>query len=181
MYYSDKALVVPEGVRAYTVTVDGVDINEGTVYEAGATIPAGEGVVLEGAAGSYQFVIDTESAAQPSEENMLKGSDEAAETTGGDKYYKLTVKKIDGENLAGFYYGAKDGGAFINGAHKAYLVVSEEAAAKFYVFDGQATGINTVAKIAEEGVIYNLQGVRVDAQNMVKGIYVVNGKKVVIK
>ncbi len=181
LYYSDKALVVPEGVRAYTVTVDGVDIIEGTVYEAGATIPAGEAVVLEGAAGSYQFVIDTESAAQPSEDNMLKGSDEAAETTGGDKYYKLTVKKVNGEDLAGFYFGATDGGAFINGAHKAYLAVSEEAAAKFYVFNSSVTGINTIAKVAEEGAIYNLQGVRVDAQNIVKGIYVVNGKKVVIK
>jgi len=181
LYYSDKALVVPEGVRAYTVTVDGVDIIEGTVYEAGATIPAGEAVVLEGAAGSYQFVINTESAAQPSEDNMLKGSDEAAETTGGDKYYKLTVKKVNGEDLAGFYFGATDGGAFINGAHKAYLAVSEEAAAKFYVFNSSVTGINTIAKVAEEGAIYNLQGVRVDVQNMVKGIYVVNGKKVVIK
>ena len=111
----------------------------------------------------------------------MKGTDEAAETTGGDKYYKLTVKKVNGEDLVGFYYGANDGAAFVNGAHRAYLAVTG-AAAKYYVFNGEATGINSIEKaVAADGAIYNLQGVRVDAQNMVKGIYVVNGKKVVIK
>ena len=180
LYYSDESLIVPEGVRAYTVTVDGVNIIEDKEYVAGETIPVGEAVVLEGAPGSYQFTVDN-IIGHPSANNMLKGSDKAEETTGGDKYYKLTVKKINGENLVGFYYGAEDGAAFTNAPHKAYLAVSEEVAAKFYLFNGEATGINTIAKVAEDGVVYNLQGVRVDAQNMVKGIYVVNGKKVVIK
>ncbi len=179
LYYSDKALVVPSGIKAYTIgRIDSKNVvKKGTEYAKGETIPAGEAVILEGTPDVYSFVIDAESTSAPTEGNLLKGSDEAAQTTGGDKYYKLAVK----DDVVGFYYGAEDGGAFENGAHKAYLAVSEEAAAKFYVFDGQATGINTVAKITEEGAIYNLQGVRVDAQNMVKGIYVVNGKKVVIK
>ena len=179
LYYSDKALVVPSDVKAYTIgRIDSKNVvKKGTEYAAGETIPAGEAVVLEGKAGSYSFVIDHESTAAPTEGNLLKGSDEAAETTGGDKYYMLSSK----EGVVGFYYGAEDGGAFTNGAHKAYLAITG-AAAKFYVFDGEATGINAVENaIAADGAIYNLQGVRVDAQNMVKGIYVVNGKKVVIK
>lgn len=183
LYYSDKALVVPEGVTAFTVLgVNEQQIQQGTIYEAEQTIPAGEAVVLEGAAGSYKFTIDTESTAEPTVYNALKGSDEAAETTGGGKYYKLTVKKINGEDLVGFYFGAADGAAFTNGAHKAYLVVEDEAAAKYYAFAGQATGINAVSKVAvNNGAIYNLQGVRVNSENLTKGIYVVNGKKYVIK
>ncbi len=183
LYYSDKALVVPEGVTAFTVLgVNEQQIQQGTIYEAEQTIPAGEAVVLEGAAGSYKFTIDTESTAEPTPYNALKGSDEAAETTGGGKYYKLTVKKINGEDLVGFYFGAADGAAFTNGAHKAYLVVEDEAAAKYYAFAGQATGINAVSKVAvNNGAIYNLQGVRVNSENLTKGIYVVNGKKYVIK
>lgn len=183
LYYSDKALVVPEGVTAFTVLgVNEQQIQQGTRYEAGQTIPAGEAVVLEGAAGSYKFTIATESTAEPTPYNALKGSDEAAETTGGGKYYKLTVKKINGEDLVGFYFGAADGAAFTNGAHKAYLVVEDEAAAKYYAFAGQATGINAVSKVAvNNGAIYNLQGVRVNSENLTKGIYVVNGKKYVIK
>ena len=182
LYYSDKALVVPERVSAFTIIgINEQQIQRGTVYETGQTIPAGEAVVLEGAAGSYQFVIDAESTAQPTAENMLKGSDEAAETTGEGKFYKLTVKKVNGEDLVGFYYGAADGAAFTNAAHKAYLVVEEEVAAKFYVFNAETTGINTIAKVANDGQIYNLQGVRMNGDKLTKGIYVVNGKKVVIK
>ena len=84
--------------------------------------------------------------------------------------------------MVGFYFGAADGAAFTNGAHKAYLVVEDEAAAKYYAFAGQATGINAVSKVAvNNGAIYNLQGVRVNSENLTKGIYVVNGKKYVIK
>ena len=179
LYYSDKALIVPSGVKAYTIgRIDSKNVvKKGTEYASGETIPAGEAVVLEGTPDVYSFVIDNESTAVPSDGNLLKGTDEAAETTGGDKYYKLTVK----DDVVGFYYGAEDGAAFTNGAHKAYLAVTGQTAAKFYLFNGEATGINTIAKVAEDGVVYNLQGVRVDTQNMTKGIYVVNGKKVVIK
>lgn len=180
LYYSDKALIVPSGIKkAYTIkSVDSNNvIKRGTEYAVGETIPAGEAIVIEGNPDIYQFIIDSESDAQPTEGNLLKGSDEAETTTGGGKYYMLS--KVG--DTVGFYYGAEDGAAFTNGAHKAYLVVDDAVDAKFFLLDGEATGINTIAKVAEDGAIYNLQGVRVDAQNMVKGIYVVNGKKVVVK
>lgn len=181
MYYGDKALVVPSGVKAYTIgRIDSKNIvKKGTEYAAGETIPAGEAVVLEGKAGTYSFVIDNESTAAPTEGNLLKGSDEAAETTGGDKYYMLSTK----EGVVGFYYGAEDGAAFTNGAHKAYLAVSgAAAAANYFVFDGEATGINAIGKVvANNGKVYNLQGIEMNADNLTKGIYVINGKKVVIK
>lgn len=44
------------------------------------------------------------------------------------------------------------------------------------------TGVNTVgAEINAEEVIYNLQGVRVSGDNLSKGIYIINGKKVLVK
>lgn len=181
LYYGDKALVVPSGVKAYTIgRIDSKNVvKKGTEYAAGETIPAGEAVVLEGKPGTYSFVIDNESTAAATEGNLLKGSDEAAETTGGDKYYMLSTK----EGVVGFYYGAEDGAAFENGAHKAYLVVSgAAAAANYFVFDGEATGINAIGKVvANNGKVYNLQGIEMNADNLTKGIYVINGKKVVIK
>lgn len=181
LYYGDKALVVPSDVKAYTIgRIDSKNVvKKGTEYAAGETIPAGEAVVLEGKPGTYSFVIDNESTAAPTEGNLLKGSDEAAETTGGDKYYMLSTK----EGVVGFYYGAEEGAAFTNGAHKAYLAVSgAAAAANYFVFDGEATGINAVSKVvANNGKVYNLQGIEMNADNLTKGIYVINGKKVVIK
>ncbi len=181
LYYGDKALVVPSGVQAYTIgRIDSKNIvKKGTEYAAGETIPAGEAVVLEGKPGTYSFVIDNESTAAPTEGNLLKGSDEAAQTEGGDMYYKLTVKDCN----VGFYWGADNGAAFENGAHKAYLAVSgAAAAANYFVFDGEATGINAIGKVvANNGKVYNLQGIEMNADNLTKGIYVINGKKVVIK
>ena len=178
LYYSDKAFKFPANVTASYISA----VSENGLIEMEAIgneeriIPAGTGVILQGKPNKYEFTVVNVNMTAP-DDNLLKGTDEAAETTGGDKYYKLTVKN----DVVGFYYGAEDGAAFTNGAHKAYLAVTG-AAAKYYVFNGEATGINAVEKaIAADGAIYNLQGVRVDAHNMVKGIYVVNGKKVVIK
>ena len=49
------------------------------------------------------------------------------------------------------------------------------------VIEGETTGINTVetAAEAEDGVVYNLQGVRVNGAQ--KGIYIKNGKKFIVK
>jgi hypothetical protein len=42
-----------------------------------------------------------------------------------------------------------------------------------------ATAINTVKTTSEQGVVYNLQGQQV--MQPTKGLYIINGKKVVIK
>ena len=49
-----------------------------------------------------------------------------------------------------------------------------------YVAKNTATGVNALgADIANGAVVYNMQGVRV--QNVKKGLYIVNGKKVLVK
>lgn len=64
---------------------------------------------------------------------------------------------------------------------RAYLQVKDEAAEVKLFIDGMATGIESIngtAK-AEDGHIYSLAGQRVGKAQ--KGIYIVNGKKVVVK
>ena len=180
LYYSDKALAVPEGVTASTASVADKNI---TLKDTKGFVPAGTGVVLNGEQGEYTFLVVPESTAEPIKGNMLSGSDEAATTTGGGKYYMMSLDK-NGENV-GFYYGAAKGGAFTNGAHKAYLVVPDATAGakSFYLFSDAVTdGIGAVesTRFNTQGAeIYNLNGQRVSTPQ--RGIYIINGKKVLVK
>ena len=184
LYYSDMNLIVPEGVTATTYKVAEGSLAESKTYEPNDVIPAATGVVLYTVKpATYSFTI-TSQAGEADADNMLQGTDAATTISeAGYKYYILSKSK-DGQKI-GFYYQNEDGSAVNNGAHKAYLPVPEAAAggAKGWSFDGEATGIRSIEAGAgvENAVIYNLSGVRMNSQNLPKGIYIVNGKKMVVK
>lgn len=93
--------------------------------------------------------------------------------------YEACYVLHNGSNGVGFYQ-LKGNGTI--GAHKAYMVINTSAPAKeFYLLDNSLTGISTVKQSESQAdeVIYDLQGRRIT--NPVKGLYIVNGKKVVIK
>lgn len=181
LYYSDRALTVPGGATANTYKLteatSGAKLSLSKSYTAGSIIPAGTAVLVNAANGEYTFTVGTTDETADAE-NALKGTDEDAQTEGGQVYYMFS----GGSNGLGFYWGAANGAAFTNKAHKAYVAytTSEAAGAKsFLAFDfGSTTGINSVK--AEEGsqqnsVLYNLSGQRVDKS--FKGIVVKDGHK----
>lgn len=76
--------------------------------------------------------------------------------------------------------------ATINAFHAFYQAAEGQAAPAKISFEGEATGINNVAAATvANGAVYDLSGRRVAEKlagaSLVKGIYVVNGKKVVVK
>lgn len=184
LYYGTKNLTVPTDMEAYTVKVT-TKVERSTTYNAGDVIPAGTGVVLKAAQGTYEFTEAAEAPAKD-EANMLRGSDVKATTTGGTYYYALTLDK--NKQNPGFYWMVENGGAYKAGAHKAYLALDEtfanlaEGSAKgFLALPGDETdGIGQIefGQTGNAG-IYNLNGQKVNKAQ--KGIYIVNGKKVVIR
>ncbi len=179
LYYSDRALVVPENVAAYTYKVTNGKLDESYLYNAGETIPAATGVVLKAAPGEYTFAA-SQKAGDVDADNLLKGSDEATQTTGGAVYYKLSLNKAGDANSVGFYYGAADGAAFTNGAHKAYLALPAASGVRAFLFNGNTTtGIQNAIANNAASQVYDLQGRRV--QSAQKGLYIINGKKVLVK
>lgn len=192
LYYSDKDLIVPSGVKAmtYKLTTSGDDIRILDTYEAGDIIPKDCGVVLQALNESdktqtFHFAEGTALDVAP-EDNILYGSDEPTMTNeiveGDNLYYVLSTDK-NGENV-GFYWGAKKGAAFMNGAHKAFLAIPKSSGvnASSFVFD-ELTGIRAITVDSTEGAegVYTLSGMRIDGKQLPKGIYIVNGKKMVIK
>jgi len=140
----------------------------------GKTVPANTGLLIEGIAGTCAIPVAASGTADVSANDLVGTTVEATldATTG----YVLM-----GSPAVGFYKNNND---FTLGANTAYLPADFAGAdaRDFFGFDysGEATGINAVegAKQSMEGV-YNLNGQRVAQPT--RGLYIVNGRKVVVK
>ena len=190
-YYTSDAYAMPKGVTGYTITDNnGSELTMKEAYTEGEIVPAQTALVLKGEAGKYSFLPTTSTQITPAD-NKLHGSDVAAEThvDGTNvKYYKLSYDS-KGANL-GFYWGAENGAAFTNSAHKAYLaldgttLLSQKQGFSFAdLMNGLTTSINQAnAANAAKQSIFDINGRRVNSWNgAAKGIYIVNGQKVLVK
>ena len=184
LYYGDKNLVVPPYVTATAYSVDGKKLQVVKTYESKDVIPAGTGVVLTSENGNtYKFSISDE-IGEPATGNMLRGSDEAQTTTGGDRYYMLSLNADKDPSSVGFYYAKANGAAFTNGAHKAYLALSAAQAKAFSYPFNETDGIETITNEHHKttnGIWYTIDGKRLSGQPTQKGVYIVDGKKMIIK
>lgn len=167
-------VVAPADVKVYTAKV-----NEAksavvlTEVPAGSVIAKGTPVLVGAEEGSYTFEASAGEATTVAD-NDLKAA--TADTKGdGSTIYALVEQ--DGEAV---FAPLKEGVAVSVG--HAYLVLPEASAARFYSiqFGGETTGINEVNAAAKaDGAYYTLQGVK--TSKAAKGVYIHNGKKVVIK
>ncbi len=167
---------------------------------------SGQGAYLvKGAAGEYTFPTAEEGTVTDLGENMLISTGmgdvsaddmlaiaKAATNHEGDfKFYKLSLNGKGEAGSVGFYWGAAKGAAFnYTKAHQAFLAVpqtgesiesGDDVAA--YLFDGDKTGIYNVMATESESNddTYTLSGIRVENKQLPKGIYIKNGKKVVVR
>lgn len=181
LYYSGRAIKIPTGLTAYTMKVENGKIVKSRAYSEGETLPKATAVILRGKPGKYNLDTSTEEGTTDNN-NQLKGSDAKANTTGndGDFFYMLANK--DGEGV-GFYWGAENGAAFLNGEHKAYLAIPKtdtygSAAKPCYVFtEDAATAIGKTNDNETKPASYTLDG-RLCPRGA-KGIVISNGRKTI--
>ena len=161
-----KATPVGE-LETYVVT--GVSGSAVTLEEI-PHIPAGEGVILKGTPGTT-YTIPVFQHGYTVSTNLLKISD--GNVKGGDGIYALAEKS----GTVGFYKVAAE--VYIPRG-KCYLNTNTSAP-DYLSFDLGATGIEAMetAKTVENSEFYNLAGQRVAQPT--KGLYIVNGRKIVIK
>ena len=157
------------GLKAYKATVSGSTV---TFSEVKGKVPAKGGLLLKAAAqGEYTISV---SADEPTEfNNALVGVIKATDKAAG--IYVL----MDGAQGVGFY---KTVNTFEVGDNTAYLPADVVAGARTFIgFDeeGEATGIETIERVQTTDTFFNLNGQRVAAPQ--KGLYIVNGKIVILK
>lgn len=192
-FVTDVPYVMPKGACGYAVTVApqaGV-ITKAEAYTEGEQVPAQTALLIGGALGTnyYPAVLKEDVTATYSGENYMEGRRTAEGYTNSQKgvavyYYKLA---LNNESKPGFYYGVAGGAAFqLTKPTTAYLAVPQSITpVNGYLidFDGEETGISTIAPTNgnADGAIYNLNGIRMTQtlRNLPKGVYIVNGKKVI--
>lgn len=181
-FYTDKNYVLPQGLTAFGYTsIDGNTLTKSVEYVAGDIVPANTAVVVKGAKGSYNYYNTEETATKTIEKNLLKGvtTDTRFEATSGVKRYILT--RADDGILA--FYRTNSGTINVK-ANRAYLEVPTAMAVASFSLEGSATGINNVVTTAAKQGIYTISGVRLNAtttKELPAGIYIVDGKKVIVK
>lgn len=157
------------GVTAYIAKAK--DDQNVTLTEI-SKVPANTGIVVSAAAGTYAIPTLSDGA-DDTTGNLLKPWLTAG-TPSDSKYYTLAVS---GGNPV---FRLSNGGTLAAG--KSYLVVSGTAAPSLGVdFGSETTGVSEVRSQKEDvrGEYFNLNGQRVAQPT--KGLYIVNGKKVVVK
>ena len=153
-------VTIPEGVEAYYVSAVSTTA---TLTQVETAIPAGAPVLLKAAEGTYTFTQAASAAAIDG--NRLKISD-------GEAMNVLVL--YNGDQGVGFYNWSTE-----LPAGKVYLDVPAPGRDFIGFSFGEATGINAVESAKENGAVYNLAGQRVAQPT--RGLYIVNGKKVVMK
>jgi len=174
--YAPVALTIPSGVKAYYVSA--LTSTEATLTEISTTIPANTGVILYAnvdAATTYNFNITT-GGTDVSSSNKLSG---VIATTAFDDNVAYTLQQQYGGTAVGLFPKAAGNLA----GFKAYMLASQlSAGVKGLVFSFEdADGISQIenGELQIENAIYNIAGQRVTKPT--KGLYIKNGKKVIIK
>lgn len=176
-YYLPFAAKAPEGVTAYAGTINNGNVQL-TEY-ANGVIPANKGVVLVSDTKTTATFTLADASEVAEQENDLKGvlTETVLNSVEKSDQVRIFSKK---DNVAGFY--KPNSGITSLAANKAYIMApTNEGALVLNFAGGEVTGINqaTINATEANAPIYDLTGRRV--AKAVKGIYVKNGKKFIVK
>lgn len=195
--YLNNGAAVPAGCKVYEFAVDEADANKVVLKETAAINALTPYIVYNGNDEAAELVSETTGGDinfQAADNAKVVGNLNAIGTfdyfTGNDK--DVTVYGIQKENGADGKLTLKKVTTAAVCPFRVYFTVSgnDEAAAKAITFDieGTATGIKDIHAVdaAKAGNVYSIDGKLVKAnaattEGLSKGVYVINGKKYVVK
>lgn len=202
--YFDRPFVMPEGLcgaviagaKEHTLLID-------YQYEAGDIVPARTGLLLKKADEAQEdtkirFHIYPElSNVTPKVvvgENYLNGwannkfrgvSYESYMIPRQDNTWFYMLSRDQNHERIGFYWGAENDGPFWTHSNRAYLALPANMPSPVSAFRLDEQGVTGIEAVDSEDnaskKVYTLDGRRVKGTPLSKGIYVVNGQKVIVK
>ena len=176
---------IPEGVTCYTAEVK-LDKNVASMTAIkGNVLPANTPVIVTAESDTYTFTSTDETAVAP-EVNEFAGTLYPKYITPGETTCYVLAKKDGNVGLYKASLNKNDGTAFLNNANKVYLPVpvadTKAPRALVFRFGGEGTTEIEPSTLNSQPstIIYDLTGRRI-TEIVEKGIYIVNGKKVIVK
>ena len=188
MYYENNDVELADGMKAFTLSL----VEDGGIYklrfnEIGNTVPHNTAVMIKGTPNTeyhpllYSTAATTANNLTPlNDDNALYGTEtEAMQSKGAGRYYKLANDPTKGMR---FYWGAANGAAFTNSAHKAYLFIPASSPASItseFLFTDDATAVSLISEdnyTNKAKKIYDITG-RAQGNSHSNAINIVNNKK----
>jgi len=172
-FCSDYALdFTGSDVKAYIVTGD-----EGSAItkQAVTTVAAGTPLLLNASEGDHNITIAAEGDDYSTTNKLQRGAGTLTKADSGSNW----VLAVDGGKAMFLFIDADNATVPTN---KAYLHLDSEipaGEARSLFLDDDVTGIKNIKVGSEDNIYYDLQGRRVLYPT--KGLYIVNGKKVILK
>jgi len=172
-YNSQNSVTADANATVYTVKMS-ADKSQATLTEVtDRIIPVSNAVVIKSTIGTVTMTV-TDNASGTLADNDLQGS--ATDIATPANTYML----VKGNSGVGFYHWT---GSVIP-AGRGYLTLSGDASVREVIpfGDGKTTEISTISKyLSTSAYVYTLDGRRVANDKLPKGVYIVNGKKLIIK
>jgi len=163
--FSDNSFVAGYGV---TASKSSGNFMQGVAVKK---VPAATPVIIMGAPGKYNLTTTKDTDLDDVSKNELEGTVDGPFKVNADNIFALS--NVGKE--VGFYRCKKD---LEIPQYKAYYI-SNNSSVNAFLFE-ETTGINEIESAAEATDTYTLSGVKVNNASH-KGIYIFNGKKVVVK
>lgn len=176
--YALNLATLPEGLTAYKAKVEGTTVKFTQVTEA---VQGNTGLLLKGTASAPYSIPVVAEGNDIAESNEFLVNVEGTIFTGDEACYYFAMKAGSNPLLFALFNPSN----VAVPSSKAYLKVLKadydaSGARLNFVFDDVVTGIRTIDnQTIDNSSVYDLQGRRV--ANPARGLYIVNGKKVVIK
>jgi len=174
-FSSTSNVSVPADIKVYTAAIksdnSAVVLTQVSTDGSATVVPANTGVILKGEK-SASVTMDVTTETNTFDDNQLIATSNNTTIPSEGTCYGLMANEEK--------FAIISGGITVS-ADKAYLKLSESGAKTLGIVLGdETTGIGEVKAVsAESGVYYNLSGQRVAQPT--KGLYIVNGKKVIMK